>query len=135
MRKSFFAVAVLCALGGGAAFAQSPNCTQSAVIPASAAGTIKVVADPPGSARVYVCGYTVNAGAAAGTLQLQGGTGSTCSTTFNSNLTPVYALGINGVLVDTAMSFRGMQTAPGAGLCAVITGTGPTGGVVYYMQQ
>jgi hypothetical protein len=134
MRRVFILAALAwCALSGAAA-AQSPNCTQSVQIPASGAGTLKLVADPPGSSRVYVCGYVLNAGTAAGAGQLQGGTGGSCAGG-NALLTGVLSLGINGVLVDPSPSFRGMQTAPGAGLCLVITGTGPVSGVLYYTQQ
>jgi hypothetical protein len=82
---------------------------------------------------ISLCGWSVNAGAAAGTAQLEYGTGTNCGTGTIA-VTPAYALGINGVLVDHpgAANFSLPQ---GADLCLVTTGTGPVQLVVYYILQ
>ena len=113
---------------------QGPACGQNAVVNAQGAATVKLVADPSGNARVYVCGWNLNAGAAASAFQFQGGTGAACAGG-NAIVSGTYNLAINGSNTDTSAIARGMATAPGAGLCMVVTGAGPLNGNVYYSQQ
>lgn len=110
------------------------TCGQSVVINAQGAATVKAVADPSGNARVFVCGWNLNAGAAVSAFQFQGGTGASCAGS-NVNLSGTFNLPITGSNTDSSPVARGMATAPGSGLCLVVTGTGPLNGVIYYSQQ
>src|SRR6516165_3671987 len=97
-------------------------CNQSFVVSAGATAMTQVVAPVAGRA-IHICGFDVNAGAAAGTFQLSTGTGTNCGTN-TVNITPAFSLGINGVLSsrNTTVWFSSPQ---GNALCYVITGTGP----------
>jgi hypothetical protein len=132
LRKLALAGLASCALAG-AANGQG-YCNRSAQVPSSGAGTIKPIADPSvGTARIYVCGFTLAATASA-TAQLVGGTGATC-TGSPQNLTGAMSMAAGTTIIDSSWVARGMRTQPGAGLCVVITGTGPVAGVIYYSQQ
>jgi hypothetical protein len=113
---------------------QGGACGQNAVVNAQGAATVKLVPDPSGTARVFVCGWNLNAGAAASAFQFQGGTGGACAGG-NAVLSGTYNIAINGSNTDSSAVARGMATVPGAGLCLVVTGTGPLNGNVYYNQQ
>jgi hypothetical protein len=106
-------------------------CNKSFVVGAGATSITQVVAAVTGQA-IHICGYDINAGAAAGTYQLTVGTGTNCNAN-TVNVTPVFALGINGVLSsrNTVVWF---SSAQGAQLCHTITGTGPINAVVSYGQ-
>jgi hypothetical protein len=146
MKRILFAAAVWL-FGCAGALAQQTGpiyCGQSVVI--NTAATQKAVADPlvgptgtiPGNQKVYVCGYVVVA-TAAGTFQLQSGLGASCATaggvtTPSKALTGAMSLAANEALVDSSPTFRGTVTDQGAGLCVVVTGTGPIVGVLYYEQ-
>jgi hypothetical protein len=126
-------LALLC---GGPANAQTVGppalyCNKSFVISVGATSLVQVVAAVPGQA-IHICGYDLNAGAAAATFQLTVGTGTNCSTNV-TNVTPVFTLGVNGVLVSRPgdVWFSSIQ---GAQLCYVTTGTGPLNAVVSYGQ-
>jgi hypothetical protein len=137
MRRILIAAAVWL-FGCAAALAQQTGpiyCGQSIQIASTGAATVKLVADPSGSAKVFVCGYTIVDGAAAATVQLLGGTGAACATALASTLTGIMPLPIGGILVESSSNFRGMETQPGAGLCLTVVGTGPVAGVLYYAQQ
>ena len=121
---------------GDRAHAQITNlaCNNAVAINAQGAATVKAVADPAGNARVFVCGWNLNAGAAASSFQFHGGTGATCAVA-TVTLTGTYNLAINGSNTDSSPVARGTVTAPGSGLCLVVTGVGPLNGVIYYAQQ
>lgn len=76
------------------------------------------------------CGWVLNAGAAAATAQLQYGTGTNCGTGTTS-ITPVFSLGINGVLPDH-VPVAHFSLPMGADMCLVTTGTGPMQVQLYY---
>jgi hypothetical protein len=78
---------------------------------------------------IAICGYTINA-VAASTVQLEYGTGSTCTSPIP--LTPAWSLPVTGFLTDNADYFRGLAVPPGQTLCAVVGGTGPALILVYY---
>jgi hypothetical protein len=136
MRKFLFAAVLGLALSGlltaVPAAAQTLTCGRTLVISAGATSIIQAVAASSSTSVVTICGYELNAGAAAATFQLTGGTGTNCNVNTVS-LTPVFSLGINGVLVSRSITPQ-MQTAPGSSLCYTITGTGPMNAVVYYQQ-
>ena len=83
---------------------------------------------------MFVCGWNLNAGGAVSSFQFQSGTGASCAGG-NANLSGTYNLPINGSNTDSSPVGRGMVTAPGAGLCVVVTGTGPLNGNIFYTQQ
>ena len=86
---------------------------------------------------ISICGWDVNAGAAAGTWQLQYGTGTNCGTS-TTTLTPAYSLGINGVQVDhppfASTTLPRQISGVNTDLCLVTTGTGPMQFILYYGQ-
>jgi hypothetical protein len=106
-------------------------CNKEVVVSAGATSITQVVAAITGQA-IHICGYDINAGAAAGTYQLTVGTGTNCNAN-TVNVTPVFTLGINGVLVSRPGN-AWFSSAQGAQLCHTITGTGPINAVVSYGQ-
>jgi len=137
MRK-FWSTAVLGLVLAGlmslAASAQPPTevlCSRSFTVSAGAQPATIGVAARAGF-QIAICGYDINAGAAPGTFQLFYGTGALCSGS-PVNLTPVFSIGINGVLVSRS-SNASMTAPPGNAVCYNITGTGPINAVVYYSQ-
>lgn len=133
MRKFNIAAVLGLALSGlftvGPAAAQTLTCGRTVVLSAGATSITKTVSSSPGSV-IVICGYELNAGAAAATFKLTGGTGTNCNAN-TVDLTPVFSLGINGVLISRS-PLPQMQTAPGSDLCYTITGTGPMNAIVYY---
>jgi hypothetical protein len=110
-----------------------PNlyCNKSLVVSAGATSITQVVAGVVGQS-IHICGYDVNAGAAAGTYQLTVGTGSNCNAN-TVQVTPAFSLGINRVLVSRN-GFAWFSSIQGAQLCHTIGGTGPINAVVSYGQ-
>jgi hypothetical protein len=106
-------------------------CNKSFIVSAGATSQAQVVAGVANQA-IHICGYDINAGAAAGTYQLTVGTGTNCNAN-QVNVTPVFTLGINGVLVSRNGPVW-FSSAQGAQLCHTITGTGPINAVVSYGQ-
>jgi hypothetical protein len=106
-------------------------CAKSFFVSAGATAITQQVA-PVAGQRVMICGYVLNAGAAAASFQLEYGTGTNCGTGTQA-LTPQWSLGINGVLSNGGFGV-GEATAVGSALCYTITGTGPLNAVVYYDQ-
>jgi hypothetical protein len=106
-------------------------CNQSFVVSAGATALTQAVAPVAGRA-IHLCGYDLNAGAAAGTFQLSVGTGTNCGTN-TANVTPAFSLGINGVMSarNTTVWYSSPQ---GSALCYVITGTGPINALVSFGQ-
>ena len=109
--------------------AQSVYCGRSFQVSAGATSiTAQVTANP--DQFIAVCGYTLNAGAAAGTFSLTVGTGTNCNAN-TVQITPTYSLGVNGVLVDRPTTAF-YSTPKGYQLCYTITGTGPINALVTY---
>jgi hypothetical protein len=106
-------------------------CNKSFAVGSGATSITQAVAGVTGQS-IHICGYDINAGAAAGTFQLTTGTGTNCNANV-TQVTPVFALGINGVLVSRN-GFVWFSSIPGAQLCFTITGTGPIQAVVSYGQ-
>jgi len=106
-------------------------CNQSFQVSAGATAITQIVAAVAGRA-IHICGYDINAGAAAGTFQLSTGTGANCGTGTTS-ITPAFSLAINGVLSarNTTVWY---STPQGNALCYTITGTGPVQALVSYGQ-
>jgi len=135
MKRALVALLALLSLAGPA-FSQAVGppalfCNKSFTVSAGATAITQVVAAASGSA-VHICGYDINAGAAAGTFQLSTGTGTNCGTG-TVNITPAFSLGINGVLVSRPGAVW-YSSPSGNALCYTITGTGPINAVVLYGQ-
>jgi hypothetical protein len=97
----------------------------------TAAATTQVAAAATGQA-VYVCGYDVAGGAAAGTFQIEyGSSGGSCATP--TVLTPSITVAV-GQFLSSISPYAGLVAPLGNALCVVTTGTGPTGFVIYYSQ-
>jgi hypothetical protein len=117
--------------------AQQVYCGRSFTVSAGATAITQAVAGVTGQ-TIAVCGYDINAGAAAGTFQLTVGTGTNCGTN-TLNITPAFSLGINGQMTSrlpTAFYSTPIPVPPAAGysLCYTITGTGPINALVTYHQ-
>lgn len=107
---------------------------------ASATGTTQLVA-PSGSTQVYVCSFSLIAGATA-VVNLVGGTGATCTTG-----TPVAALGSTTAASGMSLAANGgltfgnggatvvRTTTAGHGLCLIQSGTTALAGNITYIQQ
>ena len=136
MKKVLLALCALLALGAEAQAQQigpAPvYCNKFFTINAAAATSILQIVAPVGNQTIYVCGLTLNAGAAAATFSLTAGTGANCNTS-PLIMFPTVQLGINGVL-DSRSPVIGSTSDPGDALCYTITGTGPLSAVVYYGQ-
>lgn len=104
-------------------------CNQSFEVSQAAVALTKIVSNVANK-QISVCGWSVNAGAAAGAAQLETGSGTNCGTN-TAALTPPIALGINGVYVDHP-PYAWTSLPRGTDLCLVTTGTGPTAVTVYY---
>lgn len=104
------------------------SCTQVFQVSQNAVALTKIITS---SNRVIsLCGWVFNAGAATATVQLQSGTGTNCGSN-NAAVTPNFALGINGVLVDHIITAH-VSLPPNNDLCLVTTGTGPMQVMIYY---
>jgi len=131
--------AALLTIHCGSAVAQTGGqaviCTNTFQVSQGAVALTKIVSGVSGK-TINVCGYVGNAGAAAGTFQLQYGTGTNCGTSTTA-LTPAYSLAINGVLVDHGAGNANISLPQLIGgvltdLCLVTTGTGPVQFLLYY---
>jgi hypothetical protein len=111
--------------------AQQVYCGRSFVVSAGATSITQAVAGVAGQV-IAVCGVDLNAGAAAGTFQLTVGTGTNCNTN-TTNITPVWSLGINGVMTSR-LPVAYFTSPSGYQLCYTITGTGPINALVTYHQ-
>lgn len=107
---------------------QTLACQFAASVNASAAA--KLVSGVAGK-QIYICGYVLNAGAAASTFQFQFGTGTNCGTGTTS-IGPQYSLGTNGVLVDRAPYLNGMAAPAGNDLCVAPSAASAV--TLYYTQ-
>ena len=138
MRKLL--LALLLALASAVPAASQPGgqpliCTKTFQVSQAAVALTKIVSGVTGTS-INICGYAANAGAAAATFALSYGTGTNCATGTVS-ITPVFALGINGVMVDHVTGANiAIPSVNASGvandLCLVTTGTGPLGIIVYY---
>jgi len=118
------------ALAQTTAGVQPVYCTQSFQVSQAATALAKIVSNVANK-QISICGWSLNAGAATATAQLETGSGTNCGTSTVA-LTPAVALGINGVLVDhTPTAFQSLNR--GNDLCLVTTGTGPMQVTVYYV--
>lgn len=123
----------LLALFGGNAEAQVTGpiyCGAQATATVTTIGQV-IAAPGTGSARTYICSWTVSA-AAASVVTFQYGTGTNCgtgTTTFGPSLNVAAA----ATIVEGADTFHGFVTPPGQAVCA----TGTTAAIVtlYYIQQ
>jgi hypothetical protein len=111
-------------------------CTKTFQVSQGAVALTRIVTGVSGQV-ISICGWDVNAGAAAGTWQLESGTGTNCGTG-TTVITPAYALGINGVQVDhptyASISLPQLTGGVTTDLCLVTTGTGPIQFLLYYGQ-
>jgi hypothetical protein len=130
-----FVLALVLALGlASPAFPQGVGpqtllCNKAFQVSQGATALTKVVSNVP-SQQISLCGWALNAGAAAATAQLEYGTGTNCATGTTA-ITPAISLGVNGTYVDHSTYVN--QSVPQlADLCLVTTGTGPMQVTIYY---
>lgn len=118
----------------GNALGASPfSCNLSAPVQAAAVATTQII-PPSGSTTIYVCGFSVNGGGAAGTMQLRTGSGATCATgSVNKTGLMTTAIGQN---IDfgngTGVIFK---SSPGDGVCVqMATASATAAGIITYAQ-
>ena len=102
----------------------------------STATTTSLLAVPSGTARTFICGYSFYGGATAATmtLQLEYGTGATCSSP--TVLTPAVPVAASTIVGDNSAFFRGLVVPANNGLCVVSAGGTVSAFVqVFYAQQ
>jgi hypothetical protein len=111
------------------------TCSKTAFYDASTNGLTKIItAATTGSDRIYICGYTVNVGAAAVNVALKYGTGTNCATNTTS-LTPTWVLPIAGQLIEQHDIWTGLVVPLQTDLC-VFTSAGQAAQVqVYYSTR
>jgi hypothetical protein len=143
MKKLLLALLLALASAVPAASQPSPGsgqlviCNKTFQVSQGAVALTKIVSGVSGTS-INICGYVANAGAAAATFSLSYGTGTNCGTG-TTTIVPVFALGINGSIVDhqananVAIPSVNASAVPND-LCLVTTGTGPLAIVVYYAQ-
>lgn len=141
MKKLIIAGALLAL--ASSAFAQSIGppligCSKYFQVSQGAVALTKVISGVVGQS-INLCGWAINAGAAAGTASISYGTGTNCGTG-TTTILPVISLGINGVYVDTTPASRFSPPSVNASgvandVCLVTTGTGPTAVIIWYSQQ
>lgn len=114
---------------------QSQTYACSKVASVTAAAVTQLVPAVTGSngvaQQIYICGFSLNAGAAAASFQFSYGTGATCAGT-PVLIGPLYTLAINGVLVDHNPYYNGMFAAAGNNLCVTPSASGSV--TLYYTQ-
>lgn len=140
MKRFGVAVAVWL-IGCAAALAQQTGpiyCGASVSVALGAATLTTVVPAPAGgSAKFYLCGYSVSA-VAASVVTFSYGTGTNCGTT-NVAFGPTIQLGATSTNVDSSPMYRGFLSPPAGisltqqNLCATATTAGNI--TVYYAQQ
>lgn len=120
---------------GGPAEAQTvgpqPVLCNKTAVGSNGAGTVQTVAPVVGQV-INICGYDAMAGAAAGSFQLTTGTGATCGTG-TVNITASYPFGA-GVGLVHASTYTRYTTLQSAGVCVIVTGTGPVVWTLFYSQ-
>jgi len=114
--------------------------TKTNVAIATSSGTVQLVA-PSGSTQVYICSFSLVAGATA-VINLVGGTGASCTTG-----TPVAAIGSTTAASGMSLAANGgltlgnggatiaRTTTAGHGICLIQSGTTALAGNVTYIQQ
>lgn len=135
MRKLLLS-ALLVLLSVAGAWAQSVGpapilCNKVYQVAQGATALTKIVTGTS-TTSISLCGWAVNAGAAAGTAQLEYGTGTNCGTGTTA-LTPAVSLGVNGSYVDHTV-YVAQSLPQNTDLCLVTTGTGPVQIMIYYGQ-
>lgn len=103
-------------------------CNKTVQVSQGAVALTRIIA--ANGATISLCGFAYNTGAAAGSMQLSTGTGSNCGTGTVA-ITPAFALGINGVLVDH-VEFAHFSAPPGNDVCLTTSGTGPSQLLIYF---
>jgi hypothetical protein len=109
----------------------SIKCGSSAFYDASTSGSTQLVAIS-GSTKIYICGYTIFAGATAN-VGLVYGTGTNCATG-STKITPAYPLVAQAGAVDGAAEFRGLATVASQALCINSSAAVAVQATVYYTQ-
>lgn len=109
------------------------QCDKSAVITAAAAASTQIVA-LSGSTLIYVCGWSVTGGGAAGTLQWKYGTGAACATG-PTNISGAYTTAIGQPIVFGGALGYVFKTPAGQALCVtMITASAVANGLLTYAQ-
>lgn len=137
MKKLLVALALLAACVAPAPAQQvgALNCSQNAQYDASTTGSTRIfTANAASSARVYICGFTIQVGATATNVQFKYGTGTNCGTN-TGNITPNFVLPIAGQIRDSSGVWRGLVSPAGNDVCIVASGANPVQAIVYYTYQ
>lgn len=129
-------IAAICAAPAGHAQQQgSIYCSQNVQYDGTANGSTRIfTANAASSARVFICGYTIQVGATATNIQLRNGTGTNCGTG-TANVTPLFVLPVAGQLSDHSPVWRGLASPAGNDLCIFTSAGNPVQAIIYYTYQ
>jgi hypothetical protein len=134
-RRLLFAILALCGLAfllvHSGAHAQTLSQQQSAAYSATNAQTIKV-ATGRSTATIYVMQYLLSA-SAAGTVQIEYGTGSTCGTG-TVNITGALQIAAGGNVQAGNGGGTLFVVPPGNDVCIASTGTASFAGHISFLQ-
>jgi len=106
------------------------SCNKTRIYDASTLGSTQMVA---AGGLIHVCGFIINAAAAAN-VKFVYGTGTNCATS-PVNLTPAFQLAIGGKIEDGSPVFRGISVPPGQALCINSSAAAAVQALLYYTQQ
>jgi hypothetical protein len=115
-----------------AAICDNPSLITTAVINTASSGNVQIVA-LDGADLIYVCGYSVVAGAATG-VQLIYGTGAACATG-ETDITGVWSFAANGGIALANAGFPQHVVPTGNALCVENSGANSIQGHITYVQQ
>lgn len=105
-------------------------CNQVAVYDASTNGATQLIAAPGGSAKVFICGYTIFAGGTA-SVSLVSGTGTNCGTG-QGVITPAFNLTAQTKVEDSSPNWRGLLAPATSAVCIKTTAGVAVQAIVYY---
>lgn len=115
-------------------YSQQLACTQNVQFDGSASAKIFTAPAGAGPRQMFICGYTINNGGTAGSIQFKYGTGALCVTN-STSLTPNWVLPINGQVMDDAGIWHGLTVPAGQDLCIILTTSNSAQAIVYYVYQ
>src|SRR6185436_12332337 len=135
--KNFLRAALMAALfaffaAAAPVQAQQLTCRDNVKYDASTTGSTRIfTANATSPNQVYICGYTINVGAAATNVGFTYGTGTNCGTGTTA-LTPVFVLPIAGQIMDDAGIWHGLTVPAGKDICISASGSNPVQAILYF---
>ena len=138
MKKIALVVLTLCALWLAPVHAQQTGpiyCGASATATVGAAIGQVVPAPGTGSAKIYICSFTItNTGATVNTVTFQYGTGTNCGTG-TTTFGPTIDVAATSTFTEGADTFHGFVTPIGGQAVCVTPNVASAVVTIYYVQQ